>query len=348
MELMAVLTKTGLTLTDSSKFKPNSYLITGGAGFIGSNIAQSLSAQGHEVIVCDRFRTGNKWKNLQGVLITETVAPEEIIAWLNTEGKNLHGIIHMGAISATTETDVDKIIHNNFKLSSDLWHASTKLNLPFIYASSAATYGNGSHGFDDNESSKSLSLLHPLNPYGWSKLIFDRKIIALKEKSYPTPPQWVGLKFFNVYGPNEHHKGDMRSVINKVFPQVYNDTPISLFKSHRSDYKDGGQVRDFVYVKDCVNIIKWLLINNTISGIFNVGTGEPRSFVDLVNGIGSAINKTPIINYIDMPEQIRGSYQYYTKASMTKLRAAGYVNNFYSLEDGIGDYIKNDLINFNN
>jgi ADP-L-glycero-D-manno-heptose 6-epimerase len=335
----------GTEVTNSTNLTRNSYLITGAAGFIGSNIAQALSDVGHEVIVCDRFRTGKKWKNLERVLITEVVAPEEITSWINSEGRNLHGIIHMGAISATTETDVDKIINNNFKLSSDLWHAAIKLNLPFIYASSAATYGDGANGFEDDETSDALAKLRPLNPYGWSKLLFDRKIISQKDKGQPTPPKWTGLKFFNVYGPNEHHKGDMRSVINKVFPQVYNDKPISLFKSHRPDYSDGGQLRDFVYVRDCVSIIQWLLDNQVVSGIYNVGTGQPRSFADLVNGVGMALNKQPQIQYVDMPEQIRNSYQYFTEACITKLRKAGYAKAFYSLEDGISDYIKRDLIN---
>lgn len=331
-------------MTNLNNVKPKSYLVTGAAGFIGSNIAQSLYALGHEVIVCDRFRSGKKWMNLEGVLITDTVAPEDLKFWLETEGQHLDGIIHMGAISATTETDVDKIIHNNFQLSSDLWRSAAKYGIPFIYASSAATYGDGSNGFEDDERPEALAKLRPLNPYGWSKLLFDRKIISKRDKREQTPPQWAGLKFFNVYGPNEHHKGDMRSVINKVFPQVYNDRTISLFKSHRSDYKDGGQLRDFVYVMDCVNIVVWLLENNSISGIFNIGTGQPRSFADLVNGVGSALNKTPKIEYIDMPLQIRNSYQYYTKASMNKLRSMGYNKQFYNLEDGIADYVKRDLI----
>lgn len=320
------------------------YLITGAAGFIGSNIAQSLNSNGHNVIICDRFRSGSKWRNLQAVLISDVIPPENISEWIKLEGKNLDGIIHMGAISATTETDVDKIIINNFKLSSDLWRSACIHGLPFIYASSAATYGNGDKGFLDNESASAQAQLRPLNPYGWSKLIFDRYIISEKDKKNCTPPQWVGLKFFNVYGPNEHHKGEMRSVINKMFPKVYNNEVISLFRSHKAEYIDGGQLRDFIYVKDCLKVINWFLNNNQISGIFNVGTGKPRSFNDLIAAVGRVLNKKPKIEYVDMPSQIRNSYQYYTKAEMDKISQCGYVEAFHSLEDGVEDYIICDLL----
>lgn len=320
------------------------YLITGAAGFIGSNIAHSLSSQGHRIIVCDRFRSGDKWRNLEGVLISEIISPEKIIEWLDLEGNNVDGIIHMGAISATTETDVDKIILNNFRLSSDLWLVACRQQIPFIYASSAATYGDGSNGFFDNDSPSALAELRPLNPYGWSKLLFDRRIIYERDSKNYTPPQWAGLKFFNVYGPNEHHKGDMRSVVNKIFPHVYNNDIISLFRSHKAEYADGGQLRDFIYVKDCIKVINWLLINKNVSGIFNVGTGQPRSFLDLVNAVGIALEIRPKVEYIDMPPQIRNSYQYYTKAEMNKLVQNGYNESFYTLEDGISDYINTDLL----
>ncbi len=330
-------------MPDQTKNKAKSYLITGAAGFIGSNIAQALNLQGHRIVVCDRFRSGQKWRNLEGVLIADYITPENIINWLSSENSYIDGIIHMGAISATTETDVDKIILNNYSLSSDLWLAAIKHQIPFIYASSAATYGDGERGFEDNESSNALASLKPLNPYGWSKLQFDRRVISERDAGSPTPPQWAGLKFFNVYGPNENHKGDMRSVINKIYPQVKNDETISLFKSHRADYSDGGQLRDFVYVSDCVKIVLWLLQNKNISGIFNVGTGAPRSFIDLVSGVALALNKAPKIRFIDMPDQIRNSYQYFTKANINKLRNANYNECFYSLEDGIADYIERDL-----
>jgi ADP-L-glycero-D-manno-heptose 6-epimerase len=322
---------------------PKNYLITGAAGFIGSNVAHALNSRGHNIIVCDRFRTGQKWKNLEGILIAEYVSPEEAIDWINAENRNIDGIIHMGAISATTENDVDKIILNNFKFSIDLWKAAVKFEFPFIYASSAATYGDGSNGFDDDESQSAQEKLKPLNPYGWSKLIYDRKVISERDYQKLIPPQWVGLKFFNVYGPNEHHKGEMRSVVNKVFPLVREHKEVSLFKSHRHDYVDGGQLRDFVYVKDCVKIIEWFLSNRLLSGIFNVGTGEPRSFHDLVNAVGQSLEINPKIKYVDMPEEIRNRYQYFTQANINKLRLNGYNQKFYTLEDGVKDYINCDL-----
>lgn len=331
-------------MPNSNRIKVKNYLITGAAGFIGSNIAQALSEQGHQIVVCDRFRTGEKWRNLEGVLVSDYVMPNDIIDWINFEKDNIDAIIHMGAISATTETDVDKIVVNNFKLSSDLWSLASKHNIPFIYASSAATYGDGARGFDDDETAKALSLLRPLNAYGWSKLIFDRRVVSQRDAGRPLPPQWAGLKFFNVYGPNEQHKGDMRSVIHKVFPMVYRNQQISLFKSHRTEYSDGGQLRDFIYVKDCVKIILWLLNNSSVSGIFNVGTGQPRSFSDLVECVASILRKKANIQYVDIPENIRNNYQYYTKANIDKIRGSGYSNNFHSLEQGIEDYINSDLI----
>jgi ADP-L-glycero-D-manno-heptose 6-epimerase len=322
---------------------PKCYLVTGAAGFIGSNIAKSLVNKGHRIIVCDRFRDGIKWKNLQGVLISDIIYPNELIDWLALNEKNIDGIIHMGAISATTERDVDKIVINNFKLSSSLWQAAIKHNIPFIYASSAATYGDGSNGFDDDQSSQALTKLKPLNAYGWSKHLFDRKIIDTIESSRAAPPQWVGLKFFNVYGPNEHHKGEMRSVINKIYPLVAADKNVSLFRSHKAEFTDGGQLRDFIYVNDCVKVIHWLLEHQEVSGIFNVGTGKARKFSDLVIAIGLAINKLPKIDYIDMPIEIRHSYQYFTQANINKLRTKGFKAEFTSLEDGVSDYINNDL-----
>lgn len=323
--------------------RSRNYLITGAAGFIGSNIARLLSKKGHAIIVCDRFRSNQKWKNLEGVLIADYVAPEDVLNWLSSENKNVDAIIHMGAISATTETDVDKIIANNFKLSSDLWRLAAKFDLPFIYASSAATYGDGANGFDDNESLETFANLKPLNPYGWSKLIFDRRVLFEKNSNYPTPPQWVGLKFFNVYGPNEEHKGEMRSVINKIFPLILNDQPVSLFKSDRPEYIDGGQLRDFIYVEDCVNIINFFLENRSLSGIYNVGTGYPRSFNDIVNCVARSLNKKATIQYIDMPNNLRAKYQYYTRASIQKLINHGYAQKFFTLEEGVDDYMKHEL-----
>jgi ADP-L-glycero-D-manno-heptose 6-epimerase len=330
-----------LNITQS--FDSKSYLITGGAGFIGSNIALELYSRGANIIISDRLRSGDKWKNLRSLVIDDIIQPEFLVEWLKYNASRLSGIIHMGAISATTERDVDKIIENNFRLSKQLWKLSAANKLPFIYASSAATYGNGECGFDDDQSLQAQALLRPLNPYGWSKLIVDKRFVLDTAQGGSIPPQWAGLKFFNVYGPNENHKGDMRSVINKIYPLICAGKDISLFKSYKSDYPDGGQLRDFIYVKDCVQVILWLLENPKVSGLFNVGTGKPRSFIDLVKSIDKVLHKNSIINYVEMPEDIRDRYQYYTCANISKLRQAGYQLEFTALENGISDYISSYL-----
>jgi len=319
------------------------YLVTGGAGFIGSNIADALAARGDDVVICDRLRNGNKWHNIRRTRLYDIVHPDNIDAWLDGNAKKLTAIIHMGAISATTETDVDKLVHNNIALSLKLWQFAAEHAIPLIYASSAATYGDGAQGFVDDQSPDALAQLRPLNAYGWSKLFADKRFVDDVLAGRPTPPQWAGLKFFNVYGPNESHKGDMRSVINKVYPKVVAGDVVQLFKSHDPRYQDGGQLRDFVYVKDCVRIILWLLDNRHVSGIFNVGTGKARTFHDLVHAVGKAVGKAPNIEFIDMPLQIRDRYQYFTEADMRKVAAAGYNALPTSLEDGVLDYVQCDL-----
>ncbi len=327
-------------LNSSALIQSKTFLITGGAGFIGSNIASALYSYGANIIISDRFRAADKWKNLQDIVIQDIIPPDFLIEWLKYNASRLSGIIHMGAISATTERNVDRIIENNFHLSTQLWKVSAANKLPFIYASSAATYGDGENGFDDDQSIHSQSVLRPLNPYGWSKLLVDKRLVSDIEQGRAIPPQWAGLKFFNVYGPNESHKGDMRSVINKIYPLVSSGQNITLFKSYKSQYLDGGQLRDFIYVKDCVQVVLWLLKNSQVSGLFNVGTGKPRSFIDLVKSIDKVMHKTSKIQYIDMPEEIRDRYQYYTCANISKLRQAGYHHEFTTLEDGIADYVK--------
>ncbi len=224
-----------------------------------------------------------------------------------------------------------------------LWRFATDNAIPFIYASSAATYGDGSAGFNDAESEEALGRLHPLNLYGWSKHAFDKFVAREIKRGAITPPQWAGLKFFNVYGPNEYHKGNMKSVIAQCYPKVMSGEAVTLFKSHNPDYEDGGQLRDFVYVQDCVNVILWLLDKPEVSGLFNLGTGKARSFKDLAAAVFAAANKPEKISYVDTPEQIRDKYQYFTEADMQKLRAAGFGGNFRSLEDGITDYVTNYL-----
>lgn len=321
-------------------------IVTGGAGFIGSNIVEGLERQGYtDIVICDVLGNDEKWHNIAKRELRDIVHPDNLFHYLEKHKGQIDAIIHMGAISATTETDADLIIETNFVLSRLIWRWCADYQVRFIYASSAATYGDGSAGFNDLEDPENLSKLHPLNAYGWSKHVFDRRnarLIANKDVA-GTPPQWVGLKFFNVYGPNEYHKGGQMSVVCGLYPQISNGAAARLFKSYHPDYENGGQLRDFVYVKDCVDVILWLLENKQINGIYNLGTGKARSFKDLATASFTAMGKAPKINYIEMPETLKSKYQYYTQAEMDKLRKAGYTKEFTSLEDGIKDYIQTYL-----
>lgn len=320
------------------------YVVTGGAGFIGSQLVAALSARPeNRVVVCDRFSTDDRWKNVARSPVEEFVAPSQLFDFLSTRGREVTAILHMGAISATTERDVDAIIDQNIQTTRRLWDWCTKHDVRFIYASSAATYGDGEQGFRDDDSLEYLSGLEPLNAYGWSKHHIDRWVARSIARGEQTPPQWAALKFFNVYGANEYHKGSMQSVVAKSFPVAARDEVVSLFRSHRAGYSDGGQLRDFVYVKDCVRVIEWLLEQPKVSGLFNIGTGQARSFEDLASAVFAALGKEPRIRFIDMPEEIREKYQYFTQADMTKLRSAGYRAPFHSLEEGIRDYVQNYL-----
>lgn len=321
-------------------------LITGGAGFIGSNLAGMLADHSdYRVVVADHFGSSEKWHNLSKHRIYEIISPGEIFYWLESNKVELDAILHMGAISSTTETNVDLILESNFTLSRGLWNWSANNKKRFIYASSAATYGDGSAGFSDNMSLEHLAQLKPMNAYGWSKQLFDQFVaIAAAGSHDKLPAQWVGLKFFNVYGPNEYHKGDQRSVISQIFPHAQHGRPVRLFKSYHPDYKDGEQLRDFIYVKDCVKVVLWLLANPLVSGMFNLGTGHARSFNDLAKAAFAAVGKPAAMNYFDMPDTLRAKYQYKTQAEMDHLRAVGYTDPFTSLEDGVKDYIQNYLL----
>lgn len=311
-------------------------LITGAAGFIGSNYAHLLGGKGEEIVICDWFERGSKWKNLAGLNLADIVAPENALEWL--KHNKISFIVHMGAVSTTTESDVDYLLKQNFEFSKQLWNWCTEAQIRFIYASSAATYGAGEQGFKDDNSLEYLKKLRPLNAYGWSKNIFDMWAVTQTMKGNH-PPQWAGLKFFNVYGPRETHKGPQRSVAHQLFEQANRGDTIKLFKSYHPDYQDGGQLRDFVFVDDCCNVIEWFRQSPAISGIFNVGTGKARSFVDIANALGKAINQQPKVEFIDMPEQIRQHYQYFTQADMAHLRQAGYQAEFTSLEQGVANYV---------
>lgn len=319
-------------------------VVTGGAGFIGSNIVAALDGwEGCEVVVCDRLRNGQKWRNLAKHLVSDFVAPSELPAFLERAKGAVRAIVHMGAISATTATDVDLIVDTNVKFSVQLWDWCAAAGIPLVYASSAATYGDGSRGFVDDGDPAALAELRPLNAYGWSKHAFDRRAVDCVRRGRPRPPQWVGLKFFNVYGPNEYHKGDMMSVVAKNHATAAAGETVRLFKSHRPDYEHGGQLRDFVYVRDCVDVVRWFLEHPEVSGIFNVGSGKARSFRDLMESLYRAAGREPSIEYVDMPEVLRDRYQYYTQADLRRLRAVGYDRPMTPLEDGVTDYVQRYL-----
>lgn len=319
-------------------------VITGGAGFIGSNVVAGLEEAGYaELVVCDRFGSDERWRNLAKRELADLITPAELMPFLDGHRGRLKAVIHMGAISSTTETDVDLIVRENVRTTLDLFHWAKHTDVGLIYASSAATYGDGSQGFADTDTPEALNALRPLNAYGWSKAVVDRRIARLAAAGARTPRQWAGLKFFNVYGPNEYHKGDMKSVVAKIYPRARDGQAARLFESHHPDFEDGGQSRDFVHVDDCVKVILWLLAHPEVSGIYNLGTGEARSFKDLATAVYRALGQEPNIEYVPTPEAIRAKYQYFTQADMSRLRAAGYDAPFRSLEDGIADYVQSYL-----
>lgn len=320
-------------------------VVTGGAGFIGSNIVARLTAEDrYDVVVCDRLETADlaKWKNLAKHQIADFWQPEELFEMLERHAEEIEAVVHMGAISATTEPDADLILRTNFTLSRDLWDWCSIRDARFIYASSAATYGDGDQGFEDDDSLPALSALRPLNAYGYSKMLFDQYAVRQSDRGQ-SPSQWAGLKFFNVYGPNEGHKGSMKSVVAQIWPQVAAGESVTLFRSHNPDYTDGGQMRDFVYVDDVVDIIVWLLDNPHAFGVFNAGTGQARSFLDLANATFAAAGKTPEIGFVDTPVSIRDRYQYFTEAKMDRIRAAGYAGQSTPLEEGVRRYVQSYL-----
>ena len=317
-------------------------LVTGGAGFIGSNVVAALNEAGRsDVVVCDWLGHDGKWHNLAKRQLADFVPPEQLSAWLN--GRKLDAVIHLGAISATTATDGDLVIESNFRLSLRLLDWCTAQATPFIYASSAATYGDGAQGFRDDPSLPALKALRPMNLYGWSKHLFDLAVAERVAKGEKLPPQYAGLKFFNVFGPNEYHKGSMMSVLTRRFDEVKSGQVVQLFKSHREGIADGDQRRDFIYVDDVVRVMIWLLATPSVSGLFNVGTGKARSFRDLMLAAYAALDAAPNIEYIDMPEQIRGSYQYFTESDVDRLQRAGYNGGFTALEDAVATYVKGFL-----
>lgn len=315
------------------------YIVTGGAGFIGSCVVRALNDAGiDDIIVVDNVAKTDKWMNLRNKKYREYIHKSAFLENLpKIGGGGLSAVIHMGACSSTTERDFDYLWNNNFEFTKALWNYCAGNDVPFIYASSAATYGDGSRGFEDRGD---IDELLPLNGYGYSKQLFD---LWVKHQAKAFPPQYAGLKFFNVYGPNEYFKGSMASMVYHGFKQIREDGVIRLFKSCNPNYADGEQLRDFVYVKDVCFVILWLLEHKDVSGLFNVGTGRAQSFRELAEATFRAMGMEPRIEYIDMPEHLKEKYQYYTKAEMDKLRKAGYLNPFMSVEQGVKDYVQNYL-----
>lgn len=318
-------------------------LVTGGAGFIGSNIIAALDERGSPVAVCDFLGEEGKWRNLAKAELWDAFHPRQLKAWLDRHAEVLETIIHMGAISSTSATDADLLIKVNFRLSWYLWQWCAHHSKRFLYASSAATYGAGEQGYDDDGCPEALSTLRPLNLYGWSKHLFDRRVARVVANRETVPAQWAGLKFFNVYGPNEYHKGDMQSVVVRNYATAACGDEVALFKSYRAGIADGEQKRDFVFVDDCVEVILWLLDHPAVNGLFNVGTGEARSFADLIRALFAATGHPTRIGYRDMPEAMRNHYQYFTQARIERLRAAGFTQPFLSIEQGVQRYVERYL-----
>lgn len=318
-------------------------LVTGGAGFIGSNLVAALAARGERVVVADWLGREDKWRNLAKAELEAIVPPEELLPALELGELSPDAVFHMGAVSSTVETDGDLLAQTNIALSQRLWRWCAEAQAPFVYASSAATYGDGAQGFDDDGSPDYLAKLRPLNGYGWSKHAFDRWAVRRAEAG-EAPPQWAGLKFFNVYGANEYHKGGQASVAWHLFRQIRETGTARLFKSHRPDYADGAQSRDFVWVGDCVEVMLWLYDDGRACGLFNVGTGQARSFLDLARAVFRAMEAPERIEFVPTPEAIRAKYQYFTQAHMERLRQAGYARPFTDLEAGVASYLRDRLL----
>lgn len=313
-------------------------VVTGAAGFIGSYLVGLLNRRGlANLILVDDFNVPGKQPNLEGKQWAEQIDREQFIGWCKAHPGKISSVFHLGARTDTTE--MDYAVHKKWNLdySKEIWQICVEQNIPLVYASSAATYGNGEHGYDDDHSK--VDLLEPLNPYGLSKQEFDQW--ALRQTT--APPFWAGVKFFNVYGPNEYHKARMASVIFHAFHQIKEKGSVKLFRSHHPDYKDGGQMRDFVYVKDVVNMCVWLMDQQPANGLYNVGSGKARTFIDLVTAIFDTLGIAPNIEFIDTPADIRDKYQYFTEANMQKMRQAGYDQPFYTLEEGVGEYVRDFL-----
>ncbi|MCB8875632.1 ADP-glyceromanno-heptose 6-epimerase, partial [Acidisoma silvae] len=313
------------------------------AGFIGSNIVAALNDHGRrDVVVCDHLGSDGKWLNLRKRIVQDIVPPGELLDWLE-DRTDIEAVIHMGANSSTLASDGDEIMESNFRFSLKLLDWCTERQVKFIYASSAATYGDGDEGFDDDIGLPYLQTLRPLNLYGWSKHLFDQVVATRLEAGQKLPPVCAGLKFFNVFGPNEHHKGPMMSLVSKYFPAIKRGETIDLFKSYKPEYRDGEQLRDFVYVHDITDVILWLLDGYTGTQLFNLGSGHARSFIDLVGSIFDSLGLERKIRFVEMPEAMRPRYQYFTQADSARLHAAGYNKPGTPLEEAVEHFVKTYL-----
>jgi ADP-L-glycero-D-manno-heptose 6-epimerase len=317
-------------------------LITGGAGFIGSNLQAALVRRGHETVVVDRLGSDGKWRNLANHPPARIVSPEDLDDFLAGHPP-LEMVFHLGAVSETTATDGDHTWATNVELSRRIWEWCAARQVRLVYASSAATYGDGAQGFDDEFSLAALQRLRPLNLYGWTKHAFDMLVAKVLTARKERPPQWAGLKFFNVYGPNEYHKGRMISVVKVKHDEVAADGPARLFKSDQPGLADGAQSRDFIWVGDVVDVMLWLLDTPGVSGLFNLGTGRARTYLDLAHAVSDAAGRPRKVEFIDMPKSLQGQYQSFTQAPMDRLRTAGYAGQFTPLEEGIRRYVQDHL-----
>jgi ADP-L-glycero-D-manno-heptose 6-epimerase len=313
-------------------------IVTGAAGFIASGLVAELNNQSFgELVLVDDFSKKEKDSNLAGKEFSQKVERNSFPEWFQNHATQIEFVFHIGARTNTTEFDQAIFDKLNVNFSKTVWNICTEHQIPLLYASSAATYGMGEFGYEDRHDI--VAKLKPLNPYGKSKNEFDKWVLSQHE----TPPFWAGLKFFNVYGPNEYHKGRMASVIFHAFNQIQEHGFVKLFRSHHPDYKDGEQLRDFIYVKDVINVMLFMMKQHPESGLYNLGTGKARTFIDLAKATFAGMDKKPDIRFIDTPKDIRNKYQYFTEARMEKLRNQGYENRFYSLEEGVGDYVRNYL-----